>query len=136
NVDWTTPAQALLAVNTDRGFTGHEHLDEIGLIHMNGRVYDPTLGRFLSADPYVQFPETTQGLNRYTYVNNNPLSLTDPSGYFFKSLLNPSAMPSRACLRPSRARTAGCGTIGGQLPRSASLSFLACPSPWLALHPA
>jgi uncharacterized protein RhaS with RHS repeats len=49
-------------------------------------VYDPTLGRFLSADPYVQFPETTQGLNRYTYVNNNPLSLTDPSGYFFKSV--------------------------------------------------
>ncbi|WP_372724844.1 RHS repeat-associated core domain-containing protein [Immundisolibacter sp.] len=90
NVDWSTPAQALLAVNTDRGFTGHEHLDEIGLIHMNGRVYDPTLGRFLSADPYVQFPETTQGLNRYTYVNNNPLSLTDPTwlfiGKLFKSI--------------------------------------------------
>jgi len=53
---------------------------------MNGRVYDATLGRFLSADPNVQAPANTQSLNRYTYVNNNPLSYTDPSGYFFKKL--------------------------------------------------
>ncbi len=66
----------------DRGFTGHEHLDRLGLINMNGRVYDPILGRFLSADPFIQFPEYTQGLNRYTYVLNNPISYTDPSGYF------------------------------------------------------
>jgi len=49
---------------------------------MNGRVYEPTLGRFLSADPVVQNPDSTQGLNRYTYANNNPLSFTDPSGFF------------------------------------------------------
>lgn len=55
-------------------------------MHMNGRVYDATLGRFLSADPNVQAPANTQSLNRYTYVNNNPLSYTDPSGYFFKKL--------------------------------------------------
>lgn len=67
---------------TPRGFTGHEHLDAVGLIHMNGRVYDPTLGRFLSADPYVQAPETTQSFNRYSYVHNNPLSYTDPSGFW------------------------------------------------------
>ena len=53
---------------------------------MNGRVYDPTLGRFLSADPFIQFPASTQGLNRYSYVFNNPLSFTDPSGYFLKWL--------------------------------------------------
>ncbi len=41
---------------TDMGFTGHEMLDELGLVHMNGRIYDPLLGRFLSADPTVQFP--------------------------------------------------------------------------------
>jgi RHS repeat-associated protein len=64
-----------------RGYSGHEHLDHLGLIHMNGRVYDPEIGRFISADPYVQFPESTQGFNRYTYVANNPLSYTDPSGY-------------------------------------------------------
>src|SRR5690606_34965288 len=58
------------------------------LIHMNGRVYDPAIGRFLSADPFMQFPDSTQGLNRYTYVGNNPLSYTDPSGLFsFKKLL-------------------------------------------------
>ena len=69
-----------------RGFTGHEQLDSVGLIHMNGRVYDPTLGRFLSADPFVQQPKNLQSLNRYSYVLNNPLSYTDPSGFFVKSL--------------------------------------------------
>jgi hypothetical protein len=49
---------------------------------MNGRVYDPKLGRFLQADPFIQAPKDTQSLNRYTYVSNNPLSYTDPSGYF------------------------------------------------------
>lgn len=49
---------------------------------MNGRIYDQNIGRFISADPFVQFPESTQGYNRYTYVGNNPLSYTDPSGYF------------------------------------------------------
>lgn len=71
---------------TDRGFTGHEMLDAVGLIHMNGRIYDPTLGRFLSVDPVVQEAGNLQNLNRYCYVLNNPLSLTDPSGFFFKGL--------------------------------------------------
>ncbi|WXG51669.1 MAG: RHS repeat-associated core domain-containing protein [Candidatus Sedimenticola sp. (ex Thyasira tokunagai)] len=66
---------------TNRGFTGHEHVDEMDLIHMNGRVYDPTLGRFLSADPTMQSPYSSQGFNRYSYVHNNPLKYTDPSGY-------------------------------------------------------
>ncbi len=80
-----TPAvAALLSELTTRGFTGHEHVDALGVIHMNGRIYDPKLGRFLQADPFVQAPENTQNLNRYTYALNNPLSLTDPSGYFFK----------------------------------------------------
>ena len=88
---WTDPALAIAAVNTPRGFTGHEHLDDFQLVHMNGRVYDPSLGRFMSADPFVQFPESTQGLNRYSYAANNPLSFTDPSGYFisiFKGIRN------------------------------------------------
>ena len=66
---------------THRGFTGHEELDEVGLVHMNGRVYDPSIGRFASADPFVQAPFNPQSLNRYSYVINNPLSLTDPTGY-------------------------------------------------------
>ncbi len=68
---------------TTRGFTGHEMLDEVGIIHMNGRIYDPKLGRFLQADPFIQEPTNTQSLNRYSYVLNNPLNATDPSGYGF-----------------------------------------------------
>lgn len=68
---------------TTRGFTGHEHVDRMGLIHMNGRLYDPLLGRMLSPDPIVQEPYNAQNLNRYSYVLNNPLSYTDPSGLSF-----------------------------------------------------
>lgn len=64
-----------------RGFTGHEHLAELGLIHMNGRLYDPVLGRFLQPDPIIQAPHNAQSHNRYSYVLNNPLSFTDPSGF-------------------------------------------------------
>ena len=66
-----------------RGFTGHEHLAELGIIHMNGRLYDPVLGRFLQADPIIQAPHNAQSHNRYAYVLNNPLSFTDPSGFSF-----------------------------------------------------
>lgn len=66
---------------TTQGFTGHEHLDSTGLIHMGGRVYEPEIGRFLSPDPFVQDPEFTQSYNRYSYVFNNPLGLVDPSGF-------------------------------------------------------
>jgi len=80
---WTmgmTPVWAQSAIDiTPRGYTGHEHVDEMGIIHMNGRIYDALLGRFLQADPFVEDSTT---LNRYTYVHNNPLSLTDPSGFF------------------------------------------------------
>jgi RHS repeat-associated protein len=67
--------------SAQRGFTGHEMLDEVGLVHMNGRVYDPMIGRFLQADPIIQEPYLSQSYNRYSYVINNPLSLTDPSGF-------------------------------------------------------
>ncbi len=66
----------------DRGFTGHEHLDEFALINMNGRMYDPVIGRFLSPDPYVQDPLFAQSFNRYSYAWNNPLIYTDPDGEF------------------------------------------------------
>ena len=62
----------------DRGYTGHEHLDEFSLINMNGRVYDPLLGRFVSPDNYIQAPDYTQNFNRYSYCFNNPLVYTDP----------------------------------------------------------
>ena len=74
-----------------RGFTDHEMLDDFGLIHMNGRVYDPVLGRFLSADSYVQDAGESQTFNRYSDCANNPLAFTDPSGHFklWKEFLGP-----------------------------------------------
>ena len=69
-----------------RGYTFHEQLDPVGLVHMNGRVYDPELGRFMSPDIAIQDISNLQSLNAYTYVNNNPLSFTDPSGYFLSGL--------------------------------------------------
>jgi RHS repeat-associated protein len=70
-----------IANATRNGFTGHEMLDNVGLVHMNGRVYDAAIGRFMSADPFV-IPELgTQGLNRYAYVGNQPLTYVDPSGF-------------------------------------------------------
>lgn len=66
---------------TRRGYTGHEQVDGVGLIHMNGRMYDPWLGRFVQPDPIVQSPNLGQSWNRYTYVFNNPLAWTDPTGY-------------------------------------------------------
>jgi len=78
---WENETVDTSAIETDRGFTGHEMLDVVGLVHMNGRIYDATLGRFLSADPMIQAPGDLQSYNRYTYVSNNPLRNIDPSGY-------------------------------------------------------
>jgi RHS repeat-associated protein len=74
--DW-----AGITATTRHGYTGHEHLDNLSLIHMNGRVYDPYIGRFTSADPLIDGAALTAGWNRYSYVRNNPLSFTDPSGF-------------------------------------------------------
>ena len=78
----TDPNNTIVGVNTDRGFTNHEMLDELELVHMNGRIYDPSLGRFMSPDPNIQDPANLQSYNRYNYVLNNPLLYSDPSGYF------------------------------------------------------
>ena len=72
-----SPAQN---AGTDRGFTQHEHLDDVGIIHMNGRLFDPNLGRFLQADRFIQAPTDLQNYNRYAYCLNNPLTCTDPTG--------------------------------------------------------
>jgi RHS repeat-associated protein len=77
--NWTydnVPAPVLI----NRCYSGHEHLDDFGLINMNARLYDPLVGRMLSPDKYVQAPEYSQNMNRYSYAFNNPLKYTDPTG--------------------------------------------------------
>jgi RHS repeat-associated protein len=85
----------------NRGFTGHEMLDLLDLVHMNGRVYDPFLGKFLSADPLVQDPMNGQSYNRYSYVLNNPTNLTDPTGF------------SSSCEATTGSRLPDCSGTGG-----------------------
>lgn len=78
--DWTfnnVPAPVI----TERGFTGHEHLDNFRLINMNGRMYDPIVARFLNVDPIIQNIFNSQNFNGYNYCINNPLKYIDPSGY-------------------------------------------------------
>lgn len=102
-----------------RGFTGHEHLTNFNLINMNGRMYDPVVGRVLSVDNYVQNPYSTQSYNRYSYVMNNPLKYTDPSGEiiqmayfamaftadFASNLLNGVDRPGKVAYRNARNAT-------------------------------
>ena len=70
----------------DRGFTGHEHLVDFGLINMNGRLYDPLMSMMLSPDNNIQLPKTSLNFNRYSYCMNNPLKYTDPTGELVESV--------------------------------------------------
>ncbi|GGP72663.1 hypothetical protein GCM10009347_41650 [Shewanella algicola] len=80
-----------------KGYTDHEHLNEQELIHMNGRIYDFNIGRFLSVDPFLQFPENSQSANPYSYILNNPMSGTDPTGYSAVRSGNASAWRVASC---------------------------------------
>lgn len=94
--DWKTALASLTSFymtggssgsfTTTKGFTGHEMLDEVGIIHMNGRIFDASLARFTQADPFIQAPFLTASHNRYSYTWNNPLNATDPSGYICEDI--------------------------------------------------
>ena len=77
---WGRQTITLNTIGLQRGYTGHEMINEFDIINMNGRLYDPVLGRFFSPDNYVQMPDNSQNFNRYSYCLNNPLKYTDPSG--------------------------------------------------------
>lgn len=79
--DWWTAAEGSSEALQISGYTGHEDDLDLGLVNMKGRMYDPNIGRFLTPDPIVQAPLFSQSWNRYSYVFNNPLSFTDPSGF-------------------------------------------------------
>jgi RHS repeat-associated protein len=65
---------------TDKKFTG-QRLDNTGLYYYNARYYDPSIGRFISADTIVPNPANPQSLNRYSYCRNNPLKYIDSEGH-------------------------------------------------------
>ena len=62
--------------------------NDLGLIYMNARYYLPEVGRFISADTIVPDPGNPQSYNRYSYVNNNPVNNTDPTGHWLESALD------------------------------------------------
>lgn len=79
---WWTGHKDGVKLQMDISYTGHRKLEAAkGLIHIKGRVDDSTIGRFLYADPCIQEASNSQSYNRYSYVSNNPLSYTDPTGY-------------------------------------------------------
>ncbi|WP_276576603.1 RHS repeat-associated core domain-containing protein, partial [Bradyrhizobium sp. 21] len=83
NPNGTDDTTGSITSQTTRGFTGEEELSVGSLVHLNGRVYDALLARFTSADTMIESPYSTQGWNRYSYVGNDPLTFTDPSGHCF-----------------------------------------------------
>ena len=87
SLDGSSIADSIVGVTDNKGFTGHEMLEALELVHMNGRVYDPLVGRFMSGDPLVQEPTNGQNYNRYSYVLNNPTNLTDPTGFTYQELM-------------------------------------------------
>jgi RHS repeat-associated protein len=108
-------ATAFQRIAGRREFTSHEAIPDIGLVNMNGRVYDSVLGRFLSPDPTVQFVADLQSYNRYSYVLNNPVSYTDPTGYTVLGTLRDIGLglavgaATAACVASGGV---GCGAIG------------------------
>ena len=76
-----TPGPSGTPANVPYKYTGQERDSSTGLMYYEARYYDPKLGRFISADTIVPSLLDPQALNRYTYVLNNPLKYTDPSGH-------------------------------------------------------
>ena len=78
---WGRQTVTLDEIELYRGYTGHENIGRTELVHMDNRMYDSSIGRFLSPDNYVP-TESSQGFNRYSYCLNNPLRYVDPDGNF------------------------------------------------------
>ena len=110
---WNT-SQTQTTFTFDRGFTGHEHYDFMHVINANARLYDPTIGRFFSPDPFVQAPDGTQAYNRYSYCMNNPVMYCDPDGEFFWAPVIVGAMVG-AFFGGIRADQKGENFLGGMI---------------------
>lgn len=78
--NWFLPASETSLDELPAGFTGHQPELDAGLINMRGRMYDPAVGRFMSVDPVIENALEVGTWNAYSYVQNRPLSLVDPTG--------------------------------------------------------
>ncbi len=103
NADWTVATSTITSL-TNHGFTNQEQIDNFGLIDMKGRMYDPKIGRFISADPFIVDPFMTESLSRYSYVYNSPTNFIDPTGFQVKGGSGPVW---------NRCTTGNCGGGGG-----------------------
>ncbi len=97
------------ALDPARGFTGHEQLDRLGRVHVGGRVHDPRLGRFLSPDPVVGNPGSSQCWHACSYAGNCPMSFTDPTGL----IRAPMPWEHDMCAGGTRCRNLNGGGGGG-----------------------
>jgi RHS repeat-associated protein len=127
NPDGTDDTTGSITSQTTRGFTGEEMLSVGGLVHLNGRVYDPLLARMTSADPTVTDPTNPQGWNRYSYVGNDPLAFTDPNGFswlsnFFHSVSNFISQNWTALLNIALNVVLNAVTLGACVPCVAAVS--------------
>ena len=109
---WGNQTVSTNAIDLTRGYCGHEHWNQFGLIDMNGRFYDPLIGRFLSPDPYVQAPDNPQNFNRYSYCLNNPLKYVDPTGYSITALDEEKRRLKRSCNYMQKYEKQGGGGCG------------------------
>ncbi|MBR2195529.1 MAG: VCBS repeat-containing protein [Salinivirgaceae bacterium] len=109
---WGNQTISTNAIGLTRGYCGHEHWNQFGLIDMNGRFYDPLIGRFLSPDPYVQAPDNPQNFNRYSYCLNNPLKYVDPTGYSITELDDEKRRLKRSCNYMQKYEKQGGGNSG------------------------
>ena len=107
SLDGSSIADTIVGVTDNKGFTGHEMLEALELVHMNGRVYDPLVGRFMSGDPLVQDPTNGQNYNRYSYVLNNPTNLTDPTEF--------AVLSGEACTGTRLCGDNGKGAVGSSM---------------------
>ncbi|WP_449302076.1 RHS repeat domain-containing protein [Pseudoxanthomonas mexicana] len=119
---------------TPRGFTGHEYVDGMQVIHMNGRIYDPQLGRFLQPDPVIQDPTNAQSWNAYTYVFNNPLAYTDPSGMMSERAWN-NVWRVKELEGPSLL-SKWVAAVSSSFGAAVQFIWRRCPTGWVSVHPA
>jgi RHS repeat-associated protein len=132
NTDWTDASGQIFPAYTPRGFTGHEHRDDVGLVHMNGRAYDPVLGRMMSADPYVQFSSLDDAPAGDSAANADRPGESEGLGLTLPGLIRMSLNPGSAYY-PSVHPTLGAGRQWGRRDQPKHLPLRAEFGCWGAL---